>query len=296
MNGAIEPIPSLAALRYREAVEEEESIDLPEPVLHDLGWTSLVARRRLQDGDVRALLQAVALENCAHSWRKCNPLWGTALLTAWENEHRPTEIIGYYGVLPDGSTEIAGMATIAHSINRHFPHVGFPVLARAFIRPEYRDRGLYARILDHRLSFCHRYWGPALKAVHMGSREPKVWHVIGRRHSGWSPFVHVGNEELVIRGQTEMVRGFLSFTPSFGRALLTAAGERGTPAPDPVLELRQCLIQMLQAEPGGHHYECIGAAYDRVRASTDWFDWHDTGALEQFITLCEAIPLTRSSR
>jgi GNAT superfamily N-acetyltransferase len=297
MNLSLEPLSNTASVSLvpREVIDDE-SIDVPDAMLGHFGWTKLLASTSIEDSDVRTLLQGIALESCAHSWRKCNPLWDMAHLRAWENEHRPTEIIGYFGVLPSGRREIVAMGTVAHAINRNFPYVGFPVLARAYIRPEYREYGLYARLLEHRLSFCRRYWGSALSAIHLGSREPKVWHVIGRERPGAPPFVHIGNEALLIRGQSHMVRAFLMFTPRFGQALLAATGAAETAVPEPVLDLRNAMTRMLQAEPGGHHYERISDALSRVCARTDWFAEQDAGPVSRLLTLCQAIPLAQSSR
>jgi GNAT superfamily N-acetyltransferase len=284
--------PSGRVPDHLEAREEDGCIDVPIPVLRSFGWSRLVASAHIDPGDVRTLLQEVAAESCAHSWRTCNPQWDAALLAAWENQRRPTEIIGYYGLRPGGTRQLVGVATIAHSIHREFPYTGFPVLARAFIRPGYRGRGLYGRLLEHRLSFCRRRWGSALKAIHMGSLEPRVWRVIARARPGWPRFVHVGDEELVIRGQPHVVRDFVMFTPGFGRSLLAAAGAPDREAPEPVRALRDCLARMLRAETGGHHFHRVSGAYERACAGTDWFTRHDCAPIEQFLALCRAIPLT----
>ena len=283
--------PSAHVSDEHQAVGEDGYIDLPASVLRRFGWSRLVASARLDHGDVRTLLQEVTAESCAHSWRTCNPQWDAALLTAWENQRRPTEIIGYYGVTSGGRRQLVGVGTVAHAIDRQFPYTGFPVLARAFIRPGYRGHGLYARLLDHRLSFCHRRWGSALRAVHMGSLEPRVWRVIARARPDWPPFVHVGDEELIIRGQPHVVRDFVMFTPGFGQSLLATAGAPDSEVPEPVCALRDCLARMLRAEPGGHHYHRVSDAYERACAGTDWFTHHDPAPIEQFLALCRAIPL-----
>lgn len=287
--------PSAQAPGLGQVAEVDGGVDLPISVLRSFGWSRLVASAHLDHDDVRTVLQEIGAETCAHSWRTCNPRWDAALLREWENQRRPTDIIGYYGLLPGGRRRIAGVAAIAHAIDRQFPHLGFPVLARAFIRPAYRGRGLYGRLLDHRLSVCRRRWGPALRAIHMGSREPRVWQVIARARPGWPPFVHVGDEALVLRDQRHVVRDFVMFTTGFGRALLAATGADNA-APAPVRALRDRLARMLAAQPGGQHFHRVSDAFERACADTDWFTRHDPAPIEQFLALCQAIPLARPAR
>ena len=129
-----------------------------------LNWVRLEAQTLESPLALVPLLMELRDEDCAHTWRSHLPSHGpideqTAInLIAAEQKRRPTTFFIYVATHHDGRKETVAAATVSERVQQDFPHEGFPVLARCYIRKEHRGRGLYAETLNHRLSYCLNRW------------------------------------------------------------------------------------------------------------------------------------------
>jgi GNAT superfamily N-acetyltransferase len=269
---------------------ENTRLAVPAATLRSLGWRCLEARPNPPHTLWRSLLEELRLEGSIHTWREHLPVTGridaacVQALMDREDALRPTLTFAYVAVLADGSEEVVASGTISERVRANFPFQGFPVLARCFVRPIYRRRGLYRHILSHRLGYCLDRWGSELKAIHLGSANRAVWEAVAL-HGGFSlNFVHVGDEDLEVSRQVHRVPALLAFHPRFyeagaapetpdgaGTSLARQFSElvRGPSDPDAWARLREAI---------------------RVRA-TIGDDAPD--GLTEFLALCDAIPLRR---
>ena len=170
------------------------------------------------------LLTDLAAEDCGHSWRTSLRLAPTRddihrATQVLDREHRarPTTVWAYVADRQDGSETIA-VATLSDRVRPDFPHEGFPVLARAYVRPEARGRGLYPHLVRHRLARCQARWGRRLQAVHIGAADRPVDLTVNRKDLPLR-FVHVGDESLQVNERAWTVRDYVAFTPAFIEAL-----------------------------------------------------------------------------
>ena len=242
----------------------DETVELPEGLLPAPLVATTEARPELLD----PLLDELAAEPCGHSWRSLlaelprGPGRVAALLDA-ALAHRPFTLYTYVC----GGQAIA-IGTVAERVTAAFPHDGFPVIARCFVRPAWRGRGLYPYLVRHRLEVCKRAWGPRLRAVHLGAADRHVLSTIERLQVE-PGFLYVGDEQLAVAGETWTVRDFLAPTPPF-TAALSAVG---------LPELDRFLAE--GAEGVGFR-ELHAAARDR-----------DEPALRQLLELLDAIGVAR---
>lgn len=174
------------------------------------GLDSVVVRQIASDFEVRSLLKNLCSEKSTHTWQNLIDIGrGDAfeLLCNFENKKRPTDFFFYYGIKGSGE-ELVGVGTVAHRINQTFPHEGFPVIARCFIKQNYRNFRLYMPILQHRFEFCRIRFGDNLKGIHLGSQSPRIFSVVKKNLFGL-PFIYVGDELLDQRSSKERVRDYL---------------------------------------------------------------------------------------
>jgi flavin-dependent dehydrogenase len=175
---------------------------------------------------LQMLLEEMHAEFCAHSWKKVPVDITPQHLLDWENARRPTTILYYFQRTPEnGRPVLVAVATIADAIRRDVSIDGFPVLARCYVRPSFRGMGLYRRILLHRLPSLIRRCGAGLKAIHMGTVDPRVDRTITDRSLPWNGFVRIGGEDLSIGTETVRVGGYLLFSPDYAGALRRASSE-----------------------------------------------------------------------
>lgn len=185
-------------------------VALPKALLRKFGWTRFIASTDIDGAQFAAVLAEIKRERCVHSWRWVSVPRGqdaAAAVRRFENSLRPTEIYCYYGLRADGSRELVGAGTISERLRRSFKHAGFPVVARGFIRRRYRQNGIYGAMLDHRMGLCAKRWKKGLRAIHLGTANPRVLGLLSRRG-----FHCVGSE--VLHGP-HVVKDFLHFAKGF---------------------------------------------------------------------------------
>ena len=219
----------------------ETVLPLPAGLLEALRAARVRAIPDPESDSLIPLLTDLAAEDCGHSWRTslqlapdANEQRRAGQVLEREYRARPTTIWSYVADRPEGSVTIA-VATVSDRVHTDFPHDGFPVLARAYIRPEARGCGLYPHLVRHRLTRCQSRWGQRLQAVHIGAADRPVDATLNREDLPLR-FVHVGDESLQVAQRTWTVRDYVAFTPAFieklppGPPELHAFVQRGTNA------------------------------------------------------------------
>lgn len=263
--------------RIRRAVNADEPLSLGRALLERGGWTVVEASTRLEPGPFAELLGELARDRCVHSWKNLARPELSALVQS-EASLRPTTVFGYWGRRRGAEPELLAAAAISDRVRASFPHDGFPVLARCYIRPRFRRLGLYAHLLNHRLEVCKSVWGGSLRAVHLGSSDPRVWRCVDRLPSQPGRFVPVGFERLKSGARLRRVRDFLYFTDGYAAALRGAAS---TPA------LRSNVELLLSGWSGERGYERLRAAAEAAP------DARPGSALRRLLAFFEAVPLAR---
>lgn len=202
-----------------------ETVPLGRAALARRGWTAFEAGAPERDS-FQPLLEEVRRARGAHSWRWMARAGGLSELLRRESRLRPSVVYAYYARRRDGNRELVAAAAVAAKVSRAYPHPGWPVVARGFVRPRHRGAGLYAALLAHRVRVCRRIWGARLEAIHLGSANPRVWRA-ALSGAGGMRFVPIGRE-LLGTGRTRLpVRAFAAFTPAFSARLRAEArGEK----------------------------------------------------------------------
>lgn len=205
-------------------------LNLPADLLEVLRADRVRAIPEPEPADLVPLLADLTDEDCGHSWRTWlhrDPAGSdterAARLLKREHATRPTTVWAYVADGPSGPRMLA-VATLASRVRDDFAHDGFPVLARAYVRPGVRGNGLYQHLVRHRLTRCQARWGRRLQAVHIGAADLPVDQTVTRADLPLR-FVYVGDEGLRVAGRTWRVRDYVAFTPGFVRAMPSAPPE-----------------------------------------------------------------------
>jgi hypothetical protein len=203
-----------------------ERIDLPADIAGSMGWEALEVQSPGRPEELGRVLQELASEDCGHSWRNLLlelPADAPEGLAAAFLEQlaldRPTTLFTYTAVRGEAREPLA-VAAISPRVSADFPHDGFPVLARCFLREFARGKGLYPVLVQHRLRRCEAHFGANLHAVHIGAaRDPVLATLLGGL-TGGPIFYCAGEEELVVAGVTYGVKDFIAPLGSWRQALL----------------------------------------------------------------------------
>lgn len=256
----------------------------------EAGWTgteNFVVSQSADPGDLRRLLESLAQEDCAHSWRNFGPEGTAEELLRWENARRPTRLF-FFHLERDGERRMVAAGAVADRLHRDFPFPGFCVLGRCCILPEFRSLGFYRHVLRYRLEYCRAEFGDTLEAVHIGAVNERISRVITDHGlAGWPRFIHLGEEELHVAGGSRRVGAYLMFLPGYVRRLqaILAGGD----APSSVLELRKAFAS-LEFGPVHDFGPRVKLLFDAARES-GWFDGRSTDALDRLLLFCRSVPL-----
>lgn len=247
----------------------------------------LFVSQSVSRGEFARLLASLANDHCAHSWKNFEVDGTQASLLAWENERRPTKLFFFY--LHEGpSSRLVAAAAVADRLTRDFPYDGFCVLGRCYVMPEFRGRGFYKHIFRYRLENCYARFGSTLNAVHIGTADDRVLHVMkDHRVSGWSPLLRLGEERLRVADGIKRVGAYMLFRWPYLERLL--AGLTGAERPRSVSLLREVLSRPEQND--GHDIGILinKALYDARQSC--WGQRKDLSALDQLLLFCQTIPL-----
>ena len=278
----------------------DRSPPVPRDVLARFGWTRIVWSGSLEPARLLPLLEELRVEDCAHSWSyllRNRYLDETAFpcLINYEAVHRPTEFISYIGIRADGTSEVVAVATIAERVTRAFPFNGFPVIARCFVRRQFRGVGLYRYLLDHRLELCHALWGPDIKVIHLGSANDRVLRT-AMNPSRASRFVPVGEEDLDVGGGGCRVTALCLFTPAFAARLESSLAGAITDLRRPTawtLSLRRLIRNLVRVGFDSSGYTDLLDTVERAQTDTGGTLLKRCKPLGELLTLFRSIPLVR---
>ncbi|HEY0556763.1 MAG TPA: hypothetical protein VGG20_21080 [Thermoanaerobaculia bacterium] len=264
-----------------------ENIETARQRARPAGVEKLVVSETASPDELRRLLESLRQENCVHSWRNFGPGGTVKQLLDWENERRPT-VLFFFRLERGGATRMVAASAVADRVNRDFPHAGFPVLGRCCIMPEFRSRGFYRQVLQHRLEYCRAEYGDGLNAIHVGAVNERIAHVITDHGlSGWPRFIHLGEEELNVAGDFRRVGAYLLLLPQFLHRM--QASLAGADAPPCVVELRSALART-ESDDVRNLGLLVKEKFAEARR-LGWLDGRDCRDIEQLLLFCGSIPL-----
>ncbi|HEU4410819.1 MAG TPA: hypothetical protein VFS43_36540 [Polyangiaceae bacterium] len=282
--------PSPSSLTLRAAKPAHAAAPAPRP-----SWGRIEVQTEVDPGACVAMLEALRAEGAAHTWRRCLPEAGAlraadvARLIERERASRPTTFYWFSAVGEGRAPELFGVATVADRIRADFPFEGFPVLARSYITPGFRARGLYAYLVRYRVERCRARLGAALCGIHFGTAEPRVLRV-ARRSLPFPPRC-LGEEIVPLPEGPRRVADFLAFEPAYAARLLgELPARRAARCPDAgaFVALATALLER-GFDPTG---------YGRLRAAFGALERAAGRPLEapgwrKLLAFCDAIPLLR---
>ena len=199
------------------------AIAIPGETLRRFGWREFIWSRSIYRNQFRELLDELRNDACVHTWAETLDESPDAddivdAVLCRESERRPTEFVSYLGVRADGSLELVAVGSVAERIEHGFDFTGFPVIARCYTRRRFRGCGLYRHLLSQRVALCHAIWGEQLKAIHLGTANPRVMSRATSTDSN-ERFVQVGEEDLGNGAHQHRVAALFRFSSSFDRRL-----------------------------------------------------------------------------
>jgi len=283
------------------SVAGEAVLPVSQDLLQEMGWSAFVALADIRVELMSPVLNELRQESCVHSWHTVLSEWESedeaslvAILLEATQKQRPTAVFTYAGRRIDGSLEVVGVAAVSECIRHGFEENGFPVIARAFIRPGHRGRGLYPSMVQHRLTFCEERWGDDLKAVHLGSADPAVWGTVSAGKNLSLPFLYIGDEDLEVVGSHHEVRDFLAFSPRYlsqVRQSLSdlASGEHNAA----FLSNIACCQTFLAEGAHGVRYPIMRVALMELLSGTSGLSEKARADLQALVYFCDAIPVVR---
>jgi len=205
---------SVAKFNFKNLIFEDTILDVDSETLDRLGFKNIIAKDGISSEGLKALKEELAKCETAHSWKQLiNGPLDYEKFVNFESKKRPTKIFSYYG---DGK-EYIGSAAVASKINNDFPSEGFPVIARAFIKKQYRNHRLYFPTLLQRIHFCESIFKGELMGIHMGSNNPRVYEMIKRKE--FLGFSHVGSEILESESEIPFVRDYFKPYPRLANSI-----------------------------------------------------------------------------
>lgn len=225
------------------------------------------------------LLAALPSEACSHSWREMLPhnvgAADVQRLVEHEQSRRPTSFFWFWAT-EHGRRELFGVATIAERISAQFPIEGFPVIARSYVRPSYRGRGLYANLMTHRVRHCRLRFGATLRGIHFGTSDPKV--VRSAHHNMPAPPICLGDELLALPEGQKRVGAYLVPNPRYLTQLRTELSQLDTRTAERCARFLDRGYE--RGVPG-----TVSGAYLDIDPNADVPGWHE------LVAFCSAIPV-----
>jgi hypothetical protein len=268
----------------------EATVPVPEALCAELGFERIVARPGLEAG-ATVLLAELKIERCGHSWRDAlvdvDAQDIAGLMKAVEvaaAAARPTTLFSYWGQ-GDGKEAPIAVAALSSHVSNGFPHPGFPVIARCFVRRCYRGEGLYPHLLRHRLDLCHSLWGEELRAVHIGAADPAVLATLSRKTPEGVSFACVGSERLWVAGESFSVPDFLGATPRFRQDLAQELRDSDLK----IAVLAQKVEAFLTQGASVVSYGALKRAIQSAKSKHGKAWWQGCGNLRALVDLCDAI-------
>ncbi|MBC7743450.1 MAG: hypothetical protein H7061_14735 [Bdellovibrionaceae bacterium] len=249
-------------------------------------------RSSASDKDIFNFLHCLQTDDCVHSWNNISMTSAQGALEKlnnYENRIRDTQMFFYYGHTYHNTVEIIAAGCIAHKISHNYKYEGYPVIARCFIRPEFRNLRLYFPILQHRFEYCISLYGKRLKGIHMGTQNPRVFNVVQNNRFGIS-FCYLGDEYLNQKGSNERVHDYLWFSNKLKRELseLRTGSAQKCGALD---KLNNLILQMISNKFTSSSFSSLLSAISDVDLALGESVLNANTGLSEVVDLLRAIPV-----
>ncbi|MCG8424232.1 MAG: hypothetical protein MJE77_40585 [Proteobacteria bacterium] len=259
------------------------------PVRAGRKWRVLTVEELSSSAALSCIVREMRSESCAHIWRNLASTdtaeRAAVELLEWEQQKRPTTLFAYYGNRADGGRDLWGAATVSDRVSKDFIHDGFPVLARAYVRRQYRNLGLYRMMLEHRYRYCQRRWGRALRAIHLGSASPAVVAAATAESAISSHFQRICVEALRVQGKSMTVNAFLSFQPCYLDSIRAAFDRAKSLYLCPQLAALHVATEELLACKNGMDIFTLRELYLRAKDDGAWIE--ELSVLEGVLAFCD---------
>ena len=218
----------MTSLKVEKACNFSKRLVLDERTLTMAGLDRVEVEREISAADTVKLIEGIHTEDCVHSWKNIKINASSSILEDLiqsENSKRPTDFFFYIAIRKTGERTLLAVGTVAHKISSSFSHEGFPVIARCYIVPEFRNYRLYMPILKHRFEYCHKFFGDQLRGIHLGSQNPRI-HSVVKKNLFELPFSYIGDEYLSQKDSFERVFDYLWFSPQLRAELFSLSANR----------------------------------------------------------------------
>jgi hypothetical protein len=282
------------------------AVPVPAEALIRFGWRRLVWTRWIYRNQFRQLLDELCGDDCVHTWAQIlleSPVADDPVVAvlAHEAENRPTEFVSYLGMRADGSLELVAVGSVAERISHAFPFDGFPVIARCYMRRRFRGAGLYRSLLAQRVALCREIWGQQLKAIHLGTANPRVMSSATSTIAGGAGarFVQVGEEDLGSGARQHRVAALFSFTQSFSCSVREAVDGwigkcgPGTGRADWAMVLRRHFHDLVASGLKTRDYAALLEIIESLETRTGRDLVGECRPVQELFTMFDAIPLIR---
>lgn len=285
----------MTSVNKQRKPEKSSRLIVDPKTLSFAGLDHIEVSQEVSPNDLSRLIEGIQSEECVHSWKNLKLTASESILNELiqsENNKRPTEFFFYIGTRNNGDRTLLAVGTVAHKISRSFAHEGYPVIARCYIMPEFRDYRLYMPILKHRFEFCHKFFGDRLRGIHLGSQNPRI-HSVVKKNLFELPFAYIGDEYLSQRDSFERVFDYLWFSPQL-RAELLSLSEKGTD--NLVLRgLNRCVKDMIENKFDSTGFHRLVTFVERAQQTDAGFHLEQSRALREVIDFMHAVPLINES-
>lgn len=259
------------------------------------GLDRVEVEREISANDTAKLIEGIHAEDCVHSWKNIKLNASSSILDELiqsENKKRPTDFFFYKAVRKNGEHTLLAVGTVAHKISSNFAHDGYPVIARCYIVPEFRNYRLYMPILKHRFEFCHKFFGDRLRGIHLGSQNPRI-HSVVKKNLFELPFSYIGDEYLSQKDSFERVFDYLWFSPQLRAELFSLSANR---TDNLVLRgLNRCIRDMIENKFDSTSFHRLLNFVEKAQHTEAAGLLEKSRALREVIDFMHAIPLINES-
>lgn len=275
----------------KPAIENHQVLEVDKETLSKLGLTRTEVWHSCGDAELNEVLAELKTEDCVHTWQDIDIPKGTAshqLLWHFENHKRPTELFYYFGYDLEDTPHLLGVAAVAEKISNKFDVSGFPVIARCFIRKQFRNARLYFPLLKHRFNYCLKLFGENLKGIHLGSQNPRVFEAIKKGMLGLD-FIYLGDEWLSQGSDHERVQDYIWLSNKMRMAMSS------NPIPNipQGYNLKNQVKKLLCNDFEANDFARLKKNIKDLESASNW-NLSQSESLRDLISFCEAIPVIES--
>lgn len=287
----------VAALK-KEIIVGSRPCEVSKETLKKLNWKSVIVKETVENEQLKPLLTELQQGDYGHTWRWFDFTQSSNIskdLYEFENKKRNTKIFYFYGITNKNEEVLFGAGTVSDKPNANFPFTGFPVIARSYIINNFRNSRLYFPMLKFRMDVCQELFGDQLRAIHLGSSNPRVFQTVKKKEIG-IPFLFLGNENIGPSDECCIVRDFLWLTDEYRSQLenLVATCNSNSSGDVVLGKLSQLLNDFLANNNDSTFYLDLVQILDKLKSKSTNLTPINDKALNQLMTLMEEIPVTKS--